>query len=78
LDRNPYALLWETLRCSLGLWILFKQNDWFGASGYFEPVIYILASYFIISLLVTGWFVVKHKKEDKDQSAVGSLQSVKL
>ena len=64
MDRNPWAIFWETARSGLGLAFLLRQNDWFGSSTYLSPTIYILGSYFILSLIVTGWFVMKHKKED--------------
>lgn len=64
MDRNPRAIFWEALRGGLGLGFLFWQNDWFGASTYFSPAIYIVGGYFILSLLITARFVIKHKKED--------------
>ena len=64
MDRNPWAIFWEAARSGLGLAFLLRQNDWFGSSAYLSPAIYILSSYFILSLIVTGWFVMKHKKED--------------
>ena len=64
MDRNPWAIFWEAARSGLGLAFLLRQNDWFGSSTYLSPAIYILGSYFILSLIVTGWFVMKHKKED--------------
>ena len=64
MDRNPWALFWETARCGLGLAFLVQQNDWFGSSTYFSPIMYALGAYFIFSFLVTGWFVLKHRKED--------------
>jgi alkylglycerol monooxygenase len=65
MDRNTSAIFFETLRSGLGLYFIYSQDDWFGASGYFSSAKYILGSYFILSLLVTGWFVMKHRKEDK-------------
>jgi len=44
---------------------LFVQVDWFGASDYSSSATYILGAYFILSIIVTGWFVVKHAREDK-------------
>ncbi len=64
MDRNPWAIFWETARSGLGLAFLLRQNDWFGSSTYLSPAIYILGSYFILSIIVTGWFVMKHRKED--------------
>lgn len=68
MDRNPYAIFWEFLRCSMGLAFLVVQKEWFGSSAYFEPAIYILGAYFIISFLATGWFVMKHRQEDKEST----------
>jgi hypothetical protein len=68
MDRNPWAIFWEGLRASLGIWFLFSQSDWFGASTYLSAINYILTGYFIISFLVTGWFVFKHRKEDSLES----------
>jgi alkylglycerol monooxygenase len=65
MDRSPYAVLWEGLRCGLGLSFLFAQQDWFGASRYISTVEYIVGGYFIVSFLATGWFVLKNKKEDQ-------------
>ena len=64
MDRNPWAIFWEAARSGLGLAFLLRQNDWFGSSTYLSPAIYILGSYFLLSITVTGWFVLKHKKED--------------
>jgi sterol desaturase/sphingolipid hydroxylase (fatty acid hydroxylase superfamily) len=64
MDRNPYAIGWELLRSGMGIGILVMQRDWFGASGYTSIVSYVLAAYFILSILVTGWFVNRHYKED--------------
>ena len=64
MDRSPYAIIWEAVRCSLGLTFLFQQNDWFGASNYLSSIQYIVEAYFIVSLVVTGWLVIKHRRED--------------
>ncbi len=65
MDRNSSAIFWEAFRCGLGLTFLYEQKDWFGATTYFAPVAYILGAYFVISILVTAWFVLKHRKEDQ-------------
>ncbi len=64
MDRNLSAIFAETLRSGLGLYFLYSQDDWFGAGGYLSSAKYILGTYFILSLLITGWFVMKHRKED--------------
>ena len=65
MDRNSSAIIWEIFRSGLGLAYLYQQNDWFGASIYSSSAKYLLAAYFIISIMVAGWFVLKHRKEDQ-------------
>ncbi len=64
MDRNPWAIFWEAVRSGMGLSFLFMQDDWFGATSYLTTVKYILGAYFILSIVITGWFVIKHRKED--------------
>lgn len=64
MDRNQYAIIPEILRSGLGIYFLYQQNDWFGASQWLFSIPYILGAYFIISISVAAWFVVKHKRED--------------
>ncbi|MEO7924462.1 MAG: sterol desaturase family protein [Chitinophagaceae bacterium] len=64
MDRNASAIVFEALRSGAGLYFLYSQNDWFGASVYTSSIKYILGAYFILSLFVSAWFVMKHKRED--------------
>jgi sterol desaturase/sphingolipid hydroxylase (fatty acid hydroxylase superfamily) len=64
MDRNPYAIFWESVRNIYAIVLLYRQGDWFGASQYFTWISYVLAGYFIFSTVVSAWFVVYHKKED--------------
>jgi hypothetical protein len=59
------SLGFELLRSGLGLAFLYQQDDWFGAVSYFSFINYILGAYFIASIAITGWFVIKHRKEDQ-------------
>jgi len=72
MDRNRTAIAWEILRSGLGLYFLYEQSDWFGASQWLSSVKYILGAYFIVSILVTALFVVKHTKEDKMITSLSS------
>ena len=76
MDRNFSALVFEIMRCIAGLGILYIQGDWFGAGNYSAIIKFILAGYFIFSVLVTGWFVLQHKKEDKQMEGDGSVVSM--
>jgi alkylglycerol monooxygenase len=65
MDRNKYAIVWEVIKNSLGIAILLQTGDWFGAAA-FSPVLkYIVGAYFLLSTMVTLWFVMKHAKEDE-------------
>lgn len=64
MDRNRYAMIWEVLRSGLGLWFVYKQGDWFGAGKWLAMANYVFAAYFVVSLVVTGWLALKHRKED--------------
>lgn len=70
MDRNASAMIVEILRSGLGLYFIYTQNDWFGAGTYLAALRYILGAYFILSILVTGWFVMKHRREDLSLAAV--------
>lgn len=64
MDRNQFAIFWEILRCGLAVWFIYRQADWFGASAIIPNIQYILAAYFVLSLFVTFYFVIKHYRED--------------
>jgi sterol desaturase/sphingolipid hydroxylase (fatty acid hydroxylase superfamily) len=64
MDRNFSALYAEAIRSGLGLSFLFQQDDWFGATAFTSLITYILGAYFIFSIVITGWLVMKHKRED--------------
>ncbi len=72
MDRNPLAIGWEILRCGLGIGFLVWQNDWFGASIYLTEAKYILGTYFIVSILVTAWFVYRQYNEDRRSAVLAS------
>ena len=65
MDRNASAIGWELLRSGLGLAFLYQQDDWFGAAIIFRLSTTYLDAYFIASIVITGWFVIKHRKEDQ-------------
>jgi alkylglycerol monooxygenase len=68
MDRNRSAIIGEVMKNGLGLYFLYSQNDWFGASQYFAGIKIIVAVYFILSTIVSAWFVLKHAQEDKSIS----------
>ena len=64
MDRNRSALIWELIKNSFGIAILYQTGDWFGASKLTPVLNYLLIAYFIFSSFITAYFVVKHEKED--------------
>ncbi len=64
MDRDPYAMIWEFIRSGLGIYFVYQQRDWFGAAKWLNMIQYIMAGYFVLSLLITLFFSLKHKKED--------------
>ncbi len=65
MDRNKYAAVWEIIKNIFGLAVIFQTGDWFGASKAIGFLNYALIFYFLFSILVTAWFVLKHAKEDE-------------
>lgn len=70
MDRNPYAIVWELAKNLFGGYLIYTQEDWFGISRYLPISIYLMISYFIISLIVTAYFVQRHLKEEKNTISV--------
>ena len=60
MDRNRSALIFEVLKNYLGLTILYRQQDWFQASGSIPGIQLTLTIYFILASVITAWFVYAH------------------
>ena len=65
MDRNPYAIVWETAKNIAGIAIIYTRGDWFGAGNMIPFISYFLVGYFILATVVTGWFVMIQKKESR-------------
>lgn len=70
MDRNFYAIIWEILKNSIGLVFIYQQGDWFGASTIIPGIQYMLTGYFMLSIIITTYFVVRHRKEDQQQLSI--------
>lgn len=63
MDKNPYSVIYEGLKNALGLAFILYTGDWFGISKtLYGWVIYLIIGYFIVSTLVTAWFVKNEAK----------------
>lgn len=65
MDRNNSAIFLEALRALLAFAFILIQSDWFGAEQFFPSICYVLIGYHLFALLFTGWFTIKHFKEDE-------------
>jgi len=62
MDRNPKAIIWEILKVTFGIYIIYTKNGWFGAES---TLTYIIIGYFSMSLIITSYFVfVDFKNEN--------------
>jgi sterol desaturase/sphingolipid hydroxylase (fatty acid hydroxylase superfamily) len=68
MDRNRYAILWEGFKNIFGILIIYKQDGWFGIDELIPYASYFMIIYFILATLITGWFVNRHEKEDRQLS----------
>ncbi|MFZ4542461.1 MAG: sterol desaturase family protein [Saprospiraceae bacterium] len=69
LDKNRSALGWELAKNLLGIFIIQKSGDWFGISSILPGAGFVIFIYFILSSLVTVYFVVKeiHPEQATDK-----------
>ena len=68
MDRNRLALAWEMGKNLLGAGLIFSMGDWFEANTVLPSASYIVGAYFVISTLVTAYFVLVEFKNDVETS----------
>jgi len=61
MDKNFSAIFWEGIRVVLGIYIIFQQGDWFGASRFFEFIVPVLIFYFTLSSSATVFFALQQR-----------------
>jgi alkylglycerol monooxygenase len=71
MDRNPLALVWETLKNAIGLSLIYYMGDWFNISNLFAGGKYLVLAYFIFSTVITAYFVFTEIRND--YKATGKL-----
>jgi alkylglycerol monooxygenase len=67
MDRNSSAIFWETVKNLFGIYLIYTQGDWFGSESFIPGIKMFILAYFVISNLVTAYFVKRHYKEDHQQ-----------
>ena len=64
MDRNPYAWIWEILKCGMGIGIIYTLGDWFGISQYSPYFNFIFVAYFIVSAFAAVYFSIADEKKE--------------
>ena len=67
MDRNRYAWVSETLKNAFGLGIVYALGDWFGASEYMPSSTIIISISFVLSSLMSVYFVLFDFKNDDER-----------
>ena len=57
MDRNPYAIFWEITKNTLGFALIYSMGDWFGSSQQYLWTTTVVMAYFVLSTLITAYFV---------------------
>lgn len=60
MDKNRWAVLWETLKNGLGLGFLMMSADWFGLAAFYPAYawcLYIIVAYFVVATLASFYMV---------------------
>jgi alkylglycerol monooxygenase len=65
MDTRKISMFWEILRFIVGIAIVAYLGDWFGINLVSPFATYIIIGYFIVSLLVTAYFVYSNFDKDK-------------
>jgi alkylglycerol monooxygenase len=67
MDRNSSAIFWETGKNLFGFYLIYTLGDWFGSETFLPGIRIFIMAYFVISTIVTVYFVMRHYKEDHQQ-----------
>ncbi|TAE22611.1 MAG: fatty acid hydroxylase family protein [Cytophagales bacterium] len=57
MDRNPHAFWFEALKNLVGLGLIYQMGGWFTINDSLPWATTFIAVYFVLSTLVTAWFV---------------------
>lgn len=57
MDKNPNAFYYELIKNLLGIGLIYYFGDWFGISQKYAWANYAIGGYFILSSIITFWFV---------------------
>lgn len=63
MDRNRYAIWWEILKNLFGLVLIVNSGDWFGLNSYVPGGSLVIAGWFVLTTLITYWFVMRETEK---------------
>jgi alkylglycerol monooxygenase len=70
MDRNRNAWIWELLKGAFGIGIIYYRGDWFGINRYFAGANIILITYFLLSIVVSFYFLLREKGIEGDKRVI--------
>jgi sterol desaturase/sphingolipid hydroxylase (fatty acid hydroxylase superfamily) len=71
MDGHQYAFVWEALKTTLGIGILFYYGDWFGLNNTFNASSFVVLGYLLLSLGMSIWFSKNQLGLSSKKLAVG-------
>ncbi len=63
MDGSPFAIVFETIRTSIALYIIWTTGDWFGLNSVVSIGSVLIVIYFMVSLFVSSYFLFVRKKD---------------
>lgn len=66
MDRNYYAYVWEAIKTIFGILVLTSPKPLLGEISISRNIVTIVEFYLVAGLIMTAYFSVIHKKEDKE------------
>lgn len=70
MDKNPNAFYFELIKNIIGIGLIYYFGDWFGISEKYSWATYAISGYFILSTLITFWFVTVDFKKSSNKIMV--------
>lgn len=76
LDKSKLAFVWEFVKNILGMYLIWKNNGWFGAEEYFPLTGTLLSFYFGLSTVVTTYFSYSFTVKPEESDSLSITDSI--
>jgi sterol desaturase/sphingolipid hydroxylase (fatty acid hydroxylase superfamily) len=70
MDGNRHAFFMELIKSVIGLYAIYYYGDWFFSSQHWPWYHYIVASYLVIAVFVSGYFAFYEIKKDRPEISI--------